>query len=289
VEASKVSIFNEGIHNKYPLLGLKFKNTSGQHLMQGPITLYEGSSYAGDARLLDIQPNEERLLSYAIDLGTEVKAEAKGMPDQLVTVKIVKGALHAARKLRETKTYLIKNRSEQDRTLLIEHTIRADWSLVTPQEPNERSREVYRFQLKVPAGQVAKQEVIEEQTRHEQFSVDTSDDEKIRFFMRSTVSSPKVKEALKKAVDLKSSVGQAQGERLQLDNQLKAIKEDQTRMRANLEKLPNTSAAYKRYLEKFDVQETEIEKLQKQIKELQETEKKLLKEYESYLVSLTVE
>ena len=40
--------------------------------MQGPITVFEGSNYAGDTRILDIQPNEERLLSYAVDLGTEV-------------------------------------------------------------------------------------------------------------------------------------------------------------------------------------------------------------------------
>ena len=38
-----------------------FKNTSGLHLMQGPITVFEGSNYAGDARILDLQPNEERL------------------------------------------------------------------------------------------------------------------------------------------------------------------------------------------------------------------------------------
>ena len=57
---------------KFPLLGLKFKNTSGLHLMQGPITVFEGTNYAGDARILDLQPNEERLISYAIDLGTEV-------------------------------------------------------------------------------------------------------------------------------------------------------------------------------------------------------------------------
>ena len=40
--AAKVSIFNEAVHAKFPLLGLKFKNTAGQPLMQGPITVYEG-------------------------------------------------------------------------------------------------------------------------------------------------------------------------------------------------------------------------------------------------------
>jgi hypothetical protein len=289
VEASKVSIFNEGIHDKYPLLGLKFKNTSHQHLMQGPITVYEGGSYAGDARLLDIQPNEERLLSYAIDLGVEVKAEVADRPEELVALKIVKGDLHTTDKVRETKTYLIKNRSEQDRVLLVEHTIRADWNLVSPKEPSERSREVYRFQLPVPAGKAVKHEVVEDKTIRSVSAFDHTGDKQIRRFLNSPITSLKVKEALRKTIDLHTGVSNAHRERTQTEQQLKAIMEDQTRMRANLDKLPPTSAVYKRYLEKFDMQETEIEKLQKQIKQLQETEKKLQTEYENYLTGLTVE
>jgi hypothetical protein len=72
VEGARVSIYNERTQAKFPLLGLKLKNTSGLHLMQGPITVFEGANYAGDARILDLQPNEERLISYAVDLGTEV-------------------------------------------------------------------------------------------------------------------------------------------------------------------------------------------------------------------------
>src|SRR5207244_7944688 len=63
VEGTKVSIYNEQTHNKFPLLGLKFKNSTKLHLMQGPITVFDGSSYAGDARILDLQPKEERLIS----------------------------------------------------------------------------------------------------------------------------------------------------------------------------------------------------------------------------------
>src|SRR6185437_2903901 len=51
VEGTRVSIYNERTQAKFPLLGLKFKNTSGLHLMQGPITVFEGSNYAGDARI----------------------------------------------------------------------------------------------------------------------------------------------------------------------------------------------------------------------------------------------
>src|SRR5207248_8516544 len=66
VEATRVSIYNEQVHAKFPLLGLRFKNTTGLHLMQGPVTVFEANSYAGDARVADLQPNETRLLSYAV-------------------------------------------------------------------------------------------------------------------------------------------------------------------------------------------------------------------------------
>ena len=67
------------------------------------------------------------------------------------------------------------------------------------------------------------------------------------------------------------------------------ITDDQVRLRANFERLPPTSDAYKRYLKKFDTQETEIESLQGQIKQKQEIEKQQQAGYEDYLAGLTVE
>ena len=64
--------------------------------------------------------------------------------------------------MRESKTYAIKNRSGQDRTLLIEHPFRADYKLVDTDKPAEQARDVYRFEVKVPAGKTASQSVTEE-------------------------------------------------------------------------------------------------------------------------------
>jgi hypothetical protein len=289
VEATRVSIFNESVQAKFPLLGLRFKNTSGQNLMQGPITVYEGSTYAGDARVMDLQPGEERLVAYAVDQGTEVKCEGQSAPVQLVAVKVVKGVVRATHKLRDTKKYLVKNRSPQDRTLIIEHPIRPDWKLISPEKAAEQSREVYRFEVKVPAGKSVTHEVVEEQSRVDQLALNSNDERTVRVFLNSSVTSAPVKEALTKASGLRMKLADTQNEIAQLQGQLKAITEDQVRLRANFERLPPTSAAYKRYLEKFDTQETEIEKLQGQVKKLQETEKGQRKEYEDYLAALTVE
>jgi hypothetical protein len=289
VAATRVSIFNQEVHATFPLLGLKFKNTSGQHLMQGPLTVYEDGRYAGDARLLDLQPDEERLISYAIDLGTEVKASAKPATEQLVAVTIAKGILRATTKWQNVTTYMAKNRSRHERNLLIEHPIKAGWKLVAPAKPMERSRDVYRFQLAAPAGQTVRQEVIEERSGLNETAVSSCDEKTFQLYIAGNAVSPRVKAALKKAVEWEYALADSRRLVAQVTHQLKELTDDQARLRANFRELPATSAAYKRYLTKFDTQETEIETLQKELKQATETEKRQQKEYGDYLVDLNVE
>ena len=41
VEGEKLSIYNEAVQPKHPLNGLRLKNTTQLHLMQGPITVFD--------------------------------------------------------------------------------------------------------------------------------------------------------------------------------------------------------------------------------------------------------
>jgi len=289
VQATRVSIYNQNVHAKFPLLGLKFKNTSGLHLMQGPVTVFEGSSYAGDARIMDLQPNEERLISYAIDLGTEVEPVIEAGADRLTAVKVQKGVLSATHKIRESRHWNLKNRSDHDRTVVVEHPYRQEFNLVKPEKASERARDVYRFEIKVDAGKSAKQEVVEERDIVQSVALTNTDDDSIRIFLQSKVASEKVKKALEKAVELRTKWAGTQRQLAQVQSDLKAITDDQDRLRKNLTATPPTAAAYKRYLEKFDKQETEIETLQDQIKKMQATEQQQRGEYEVYLANLDVE
>jgi hypothetical protein len=289
VEGTRLSIYNEGVHAKFPLLGLRFKNTTKLHLSQGPITVFEGSGYAGDARIADLKPDESRLLSYAIDLGTEVEPVAKKAPESLLAVKAFKGILTVTHKLQETKLYTIKNRSEQDRIVLVEHPFRADWKLVSPAKATERSRDVYRFEVNAVSNKPVKLEVVEEQELSRQMELKNTDDDTVRILLRSTVPSPKVKEALEQALTLKGRLAETRALIRKEEEALKAIEQDQTRMRANMERVPQTSNAYKRYLQKFDDQETEIEKRRDKITKLQDTAEQQRKGYEDFLMTLNVE
>ena len=289
VEATRVSIYNERTQAKFPLLGVKLKNTSGMHLNQGPITVFEGSNYAGDARILDLQPNEERLLSYAIDLGTEVNPVPSSDNGRLTVVKAVKGILYTTTKVKETKTYTVVNRNDAERTVLIEHPVRNDFKLIETDKPAETASDFYRFQLKVPAGKTDKQSVTEERIINSSVQLTNLDDNNIRVFINNQVTSPKVKAGLENAMKLRWALAQTQREIQELQRQLNVITQDQVRLRANLKEMPATAAAYKRYLEKFDQQETQIEKYQADIKTLQGTEHQQRKDFEDFLANFNAE
>src|SRR4029453_13474118 len=104
-------ISNPAAHAKHPPAGLPLTNTTPLHLLQGPITLFDGGEYAGDARIEDIPPSSTRLISYALDLETEVALEEQPPEQVIVSLQISKGGLHVKHKVTRQIRYLVKNSS----------------------------------------------------------------------------------------------------------------------------------------------------------------------------------
>jgi hypothetical protein len=289
IKGTRVSIYNENVHAKYPLLGLSFKNTTGLHLTQGPVTVFENCAYAGDARIDEVQPGETRLLSYAIDLGTEVEPQAGlTQPQSLTTVKVVRGVLHATFKHQQSRCYLVKNRSNHTRRVWIEYPYRCDWHLVNSPKPIERTREVYRFEVKAEPNKLARLEVVEEQPVVNQFALTGCADETLQLYLRAAQSSPEIKKVLKKLLQLRADQSEVQAALAREQSALNTIVQDQERMRANMGRVPPASQAYKRYLKKFDEQETEIEESRAKVVKLQAAAEKQRKVVEDYVVNLDI-
>jgi hypothetical protein len=289
VEAARVSIYNQAVQPKHPLLGLRFKNTSGVHLAQGPITVFEGSTYAGDTRVLDVQPGEERLVSYAIDLGTEVDPQTGEGTSKITSVKAVKGVVTTVTKVREVKKYRIANRSQQDRTLLIEHPNRTNQQvkLVDTDKPVEDTREVYRFKVPAKAGEEKAFVVTEERDINTTVALSNDPDGQIRYFLSLNEASPALKEKLKEALAVKAKWDAALRELHQVQADLARLSQDQDRIRKNLANTPKEADVYKTYLKKLSDQEKEIDGLTTRQKQLMGDEFAAKKAFEDYLANLT--
>jgi hypothetical protein len=406
IEATRVCIFNESVHAAFPVLGLRVKNNSGKPLVQGPITVYEDGNYSGDAQLPDLQPGEERLLSYAVDLGVEVKAKPHSSRGPALLATLAGDELQVQYTARETREYTVRNRTAQDRVLVIEHPVREGWTLAAGIRPRETSRSHYRFDVPIKAGQTVQFDVAEEQTavdktsgrwvldkdgrplsfyrsdlglvvklttreapaellrasivggevrafykqrteqsyqvlnepgqearqitlRHrvgddwriaetgnakavqskdavlqlagggdgrvefaaereklDSWRVATTQPQAFEKLLRQPRLPDGVRKALQKVLDLRVAVDGHSRKIAELEKRVKEITDDQSRLRQNLANLPATSAAYKRYVEKFDKQESDFEHLQEQIRQEKDGEQRGQKELTDYLAEL---
>jgi hypothetical protein len=286
VKGEKVSIYNEAVQAKHPLNGLRLTNTTKLHLMQGPITVFDDNVYAGDAKIEDLAPGSQRLLSYALDLDTEVAPESKGLPEQLLSVRLYKGTLIATNKWVRTHDYTVKNSGHKEKKVLIESALEPDWKLVAPAKPEEKTRDRYRFAVAAKPGEPAKLHVEEERTGSQQIALWNLDEGTAGIYVRAKVVGDKVKAALAWIVQRKTELNQASQKRSQLQQKIQEIGEDQSRIRENMQRLDQGSDLYKRYVKKLSDQEDEVERVRAEIQQTQSQQNTLHKAIDEYMMGL---
>ena len=291
VEAEKVAIYDERVLTRHPLSGLRLKNTTGLHLMQGPLTVYDqagGGSYSGDARIEDMAPGTERLVSYAVDLDVEVAARGEGRAEEIVNVRLVKGTLFAARKLARAKVFEVKNSGKNAVKVLLEHPLEGGWTLVAPETPEEKTRDRYRFAVVAEPGKPVTLEVAEEMPIEETQVLTNLDDDAILFYSRAKATSPAVREALAEVVRRKREIEQLVRDKGVREQEIATIDQEQARIRGNMGALDRTSDLFNQYVRKFADQEKRIETLRGEIAGLVATEQEARKGLDDYLLALDV-
>jgi hypothetical protein len=289
IDVEKVSIYNPSVQPKHPLSGCYLTNSSGFHMMQGPITVFDGGTYAGDAQIMDLAPLSKRLISYALDLDTEVVRQGDNQAEELVSCKIFKGTLLATRKYRREHDYVVKNSGKKEKKVLIEYPIDHTWKLVEPKEPEEKTRDVYRFAVAAKPGEPATLHVAEEYQAAQSIVLSNADDNTVRIYVRAKEVSQAVKDALAEVIRRRQEISTLQAQRRLLEGQITAIGQEQERIRQNMAQLTRNTELYNRYVQKFTEQEDRIEQLRTQIENLLQQEAARKQALDEYLMNLTVE
>lgn len=288
VKGRKVSIYDPSAHAKHPLNGLHLENSTDLHICQGPVTVFDGGAYAGDALIGDMPPGAKRLISYAMDLEVEVAQEGRTTPDELVSVRIIKGAMLANYVRRRDRAYIARNDDKKPRTLLISYPYDANWKLLAPQDPYEKTRNQYRFALTLPPGETKRLQVSEEQIVKQEMSLGRLRGDRIAYFLKAPQVSADVVAVLKQLVQKQAALDALGVQFRAMGAQIKTISQEQDRIRKNMEQIDHGSDLYARYLTKFSKQEDEIESLRGKMSELQARIQVETKALEDWLTSLLV-
>ncbi|MDQ2730450.1 MAG: DUF4139 domain-containing protein, partial [Armatimonadota bacterium] len=152
VTANKIDLFNADVNARNPENAVQLTNSTHLHLKAGPVTVLDGGSYAGDARMPELEPGEKQLITYAVDLSI-VGVRSEGDPDQVISSFSIKhGVLTVSNREQVTTKYTFKSKLDRDRVVLVEQPIRPNWNLREPAKPDEKTASYYRFQVPVKAG-----------------------------------------------------------------------------------------------------------------------------------------
>ncbi len=293
VQGRKVSIYNQAVLPRNPLNGVWLTNDTKLSLLAGPVTVFDGGTYAGDARLDNLAAGEKRLLSYAIDLEMAVDPTSQSA-EKIVSAKIVRGMLNVTRRDEYTQIYALKNKADQERTVVLEHPRNNDRKLLTPAEPAEKTPSLYRFEVSVPAAKEGKAAegkftVVEERVYEQGFEILPYDVGTVMAYASNKAIPPKVREALAEAAKRKNDLTEAQRKVAQTQEQINAQQAERAQLPPVMNALDRAGQAYKTYEKKLMAIEVRLDQLQKDLAEQNDKVNGLQKALADYLNSLSVD
>ncbi len=289
VTGRRVSIYNAADGSQFPMRGVEVTNDSGIALLPGPISVFDGSAYAGDAQIGQIPMGDKRMLAYALDLEMAVitKPETR---TSLTKITIVNGSLRQSFKDRLTMTYDFANKDAQrGRVLILEHPKSGDYELVDTEKPTELTQDLYRFTLPIDAGKSRKFTVAQERTRWEETGVVSYDMPTLLRFRTEGKLSDKVLEAVKKAADKQAAINGTERTIAETTARMNEIGQDQDRIRKNIGVIDKASTLYATYMTKFTDQETKLEAMREEQGKNQKRLDEQRNDLAEYLRTLNVE
>ena len=270
-----------------PGISAELTNNSGMKLPAGPITVYDGGTYAGDALIEFFPENEKRLISYGEDLS--VTGNVTYNSTRYVTaVNVSGGVMIISRRQSHERTYSFRNASSEAKKLIIEHPITSGAELAEPKSADDRTAALYRFSQTLRAKETLDFNVKEETPLSERIVLSQLRPEAFLSYSTSQEIPANVKAALTRAIDLKKIADDAALAEERLQTERSRLVSEQDRMRRNLEAAGNQSPEGQEYLRRLRALDSDIDNLDSQIAAASRETLAKKREYDNYLATLNL-
>jgi len=263
ITARKLIIYSDE-SKPNPLSAAELTNTSGRTLDGGPITVFDSGTYAGEALVETIKNSDKRFISYGVDLGTRISTNVGSESANVRELHARNGVLISKYALVQKKMYAIRNVDARAKTLIIEHPVRPGFKLIDTAKPLETARDVYRFEVKVPASAAIDFPVTEENVYDQQTSVSSLNPDALLVYIRNKVLSDAARRQLQQISDVKTQIVAADNEKRRLESDLQNLSKDEERNRQNISSLSSVSGqqqTVQEYARKLADQEVRIAKI----------------------------
>lgn len=251
--------------NPRPMSGLMLKNVTPMTFEGGSMTILDRDAYAGEALMERLRPKEQRLISFALDLGTLVRVEQKEDREPAVMVKVVNGVFQVHYFKSDKKIYRLTNQTDRKKIVYIEHPVRKNWILSDKfAKPDYTTARFYRFRVELEPFENEEVTVAENLAMMDKYNMTTLSPKDLDVFVASRSIDESVRVRLAKVIDLRMRINQINARLASSESEVGEITKDQERFRENIESLAKTSDAKQliaRYISKANEQETRLEQI----------------------------
>jgi hypothetical protein len=265
----KLLIYNDE-SSPHPLNAAELTNSTGKTLDGGPVTVYDGGAYAGEALFETLKAGDKRLVSYGIDIGTRVTTRLDSAAGVVQEASFRRGVLTTRSAVRETKTYTIRNVDSKDKTLILEHPARPGYKLLNL-KPLETTATAWRFEVKLGAAASQTFTVDEERFLAQSYAATNLTPDFLATLVSTTGIAAPVRKGLEQMLAKKRDLAQVDKDLELTSQQLKEGAQDQERMRENmnaLDRVAGQQEQVQRYAGQLAAKEAELARLRDRQAEL---------------------
>jgi hypothetical protein len=239
IGSRKLLIYSEN-YGEHPMSAAELTNSTGKTLDGGPITVFDGASYAGEALMTTLKTADKRLISYAVDLGTRVTTQFDSARNMVREVHANRGMLTARSAMEETKTYTIRNVDQKPKTLIIEQVQRQGYKVIN-QKPSETTTTANRFEVKLGPDVTEKFPLTEERVYDETTAVSSLTPDVLLVYVQNKAISDAGRRQLQQILDVKRQVADVDNQVRQAQRDVEGVTSDENRTRQNIQSLNQVS------------------------------------------------
>ena len=270
----------------HPDLTAELTNTTGMKLPAGPITVFDGGTYAGDALIEFFGENDKRLIKYGEDLSVTATAAHSTGARTVSTVTITGGVMTINRRQIHERNYSVRNTSSEAKRLIIEHPITANSTLVEPRQFLERTDSLYRFETNLQANRELTFTVREEVPLSERITLGQLRPENLLSYSTSQEIPANVRAALTRAVELRNRADAARQTQNELETSRTRLTSEQDRVRQNLNAVGTSSELGIEYMRRMSVLDNDIDRLNREIEQAVIQLRNAQRELDDYIAGL---
>jgi hypothetical protein len=265
--------------NPRPMSGLLLKNTTAMTFEGGSMTVLDREAYAGEALMERLKPKEQRLISFALDLGTLVRIEKKEDREPAKLIKVVEGVFQVHYFKSDRKIYTLSNQTDRKKAVYIEHPVRKDWVLSENfAKPDYTTARYHRFRVELAPFESKSITVAENLGMMDKYELTGLSPKDLEVFVTRRIIDEPTRLRLAKLIDLRMRINQINAKLEVSEAETESISKDQERFRENIEalaKTPDAKQLIARYISKANEQESRLEQITKERQALT-TEKETL-------------